>query len=165
MKRFVPVLAAAVGLGVLGFGPMVQAAENYATVKITLWDKGADIEPPTDLGIGMGGDMSKATMGMHAEPKSVQAGDVTLEVTNASKDTIHEMVVVPITSESEPLPFNPDENAVDEDAASAIGEVPELDPGASGSVTLRLAAGTYALICNVAGHYGAGMWTILTVSP
>ncbi|MGX7876784.1 sulfocyanin-like copper-binding protein [Mesorhizobium sp. ORM6] len=32
-------------------------------------------------------------------------------------------------------------------------------------MTVDLKAGKYLLICNVPGHYGAGMWTEFTVDP
>lgn len=38
-----------------------------------------------------------------------------------------------------------------------------IDPGAVGWVTLHLPAGTYELVCNLPGHYAAGMYTGLTV--
>ena len=50
-----------------------------------------------------------------------------------------------------------------EDAAGHLGEVSELDPGKSGSLSMKLDPGTYMLLCNVAGHYMAGMWTTITV--
>ena len=43
-------------------------------------------------------------------------------------------------------------------------EVSELDPGASGSLTVALQPGKYLLICNVPGHYASGMWTEFTVT-
>ncbi len=52
---------------------------------------------------------------------------------------------------------------VDEDAAGHLGEVAELEPGASGSLTLTMKPGTYILYCNIPGHYAAGMWTLFTV--
>ena len=44
-----------------------------------------------------------------------------------------------------------------------LGEVSELDPGKSGTLTLKLDPGTYMLFCNIPGHYMAGMWTTVTV--
>lgn len=55
------------------------------------------------------------------------------------------------------------ENRVDEDKAGDKGEVSELDPGKSGTLTVELKAGKYLLICNVPGHYG-GM-TLASVWP
>ena len=45
----------------------------------------------------------------------------------------------------------------------ALGEVPERKPGQSGEITLDLTKGTYMLVCNIAGHYRAKMYTMLTV--
>jgi uncharacterized cupredoxin-like copper-binding protein len=53
---------------------------------------------------------------------------------------------------------------VDEDKAGDKGEVSELNPGQSGSLTVTLAPGKYVLVCNVPGHYGAGMWAEFDVT-
>lgn len=133
-------------------------------VNVSLWDKGASADMATDLGMGMGThDMSKATMGVKVSPASVKAGEVTFEVKNNSKDTVHEMIVVPIEDKSKPLPYIAAENRVDEDGAGHLGEVSELDPGKSGALRLKLNPGKYALFCNVPGHFMNGMWTVLTV--
>ena len=50
------------------------------------------------------------------------------------------------------------------DKIAYVGEVSELDPGKTGTLTKPLKAGTYILMCNVAGHFAAGMWTLLTVN-
>jgi uncharacterized cupredoxin-like copper-binding protein len=161
-----PIFAAALSLAAVVLLPMAPT-QSFAdtTVNVSLWDKGADVDMPTGLGIGMSGDMSKATMGVKAVPNRAKAGIITFRVKNDSKDTIHEMLVIPIADENTQLPFIADENRVDEEGAHDLGEVAELDPGASGSLTLDLKAGTYALVCNVAGHFMAGMWTIFTVVP
>lgn len=144
--------------------PMLAAlpASAATTVKVSLWDK-PDMDMATGLGHGMGGDMSKASMGITAEPSSVSAGEVTFDVTNASKDTIHEMIVAPLKSADEKLPYLQDEGRVDEEAAGHLGEVAELDPGASGALTVTLKPGAYILYCNIPGHYMGGMWTDITV--
>lgn len=54
---------------------------------------------------------------------------------------------------------------VDEDKAGDKGEVSELDPGKSGSLTVDLKAGRYLLICNVLGHYGTDVRPEFTVDP
>jgi uncharacterized cupredoxin-like copper-binding protein len=134
-----------------------------SVVNVALWDKGADAPMPTDLGLGMGGDMSKATMGISATPDSVKPGMVTFEVLNTSKDTIHEMIVAKLADMKKLLPYIADEERVDEDKEGDLGEVSELDPGKSGALRLELKPGTYILYCNVPGHYEAGMWTLFTV--
>jgi uncharacterized cupredoxin-like copper-binding protein len=132
-----------------------------------LWDKGgSDIDMSKNLGIGIGmkGDMSKAVMGVDLDKKTVKAGKVTFEVTNASKEVVHELIVSPIKNDSETLPYLNDENRVDEEHGSHLGEVSELEPGQSGSLTVTLKPGTYAIFCNIPQHYMDGMWTLLTVT-
>jgi len=45
-----------------------------------------------------------------------------------------------------------------------VGEIGNLSPGASKTLRLKLTKGHYDLICNVAGHYQAGMHASLVVS-
>jgi len=136
------------------------------TVNVSLWDQGG-AKPAMIKGLGyaMGGDMSKATMGVKASAKSAAAGDVTFNVTNTSKSIQHEMVVFQVLKPGTPLPYNKKIQRVKEGdpAAGYIGEVSETDPGKSGSVTLKLKPGLYLLACNIKGHYASGMWTELTV--
>lgn len=140
------------------------SSEASTTVQVSLWDKGANMEMPAGLVYGVPGvDMSKATMGIKATPGEAKAGVVTFKVTNDSKDTVHEMIVMYLADPTKPLPYIDDEKRVDEDKAGDKGEVSELDPGKSGSLTVNLKAGTYLLICNVAGHFAAGMWTTFVV--
>jgi uncharacterized cupredoxin-like copper-binding protein len=136
-----------------------------AVVKASLWDKGGDMDMSKNMGLGMGmhGKMHMAMMGIKIDHASVAAGKVTFEVTNDSKDVIHEMLVAPVANVDVVLPFNANENRVDEEAAKDLGEVSELDPGKSGALTLELKPGTYVLYCNIPGHFMAGMWTTLTV--
>ncbi len=107
--------------------------------------------------------MATANMGITLSAKSVNAGKVTFEANNDSKDVVHEMVVAPLASPDAILPFNEGEGKVDEDAAGHIGEVAELEPGQSGALTVNLKPGTYILYCNIPGHYMAGMWTTIEV--
>jgi uncharacterized cupredoxin-like copper-binding protein len=62
------------------------------------------------------------------------------------------------------------DNKVEE--AGSVGEASKscgsgtgdgIDPGSVGWVTLHLPAGNYELICDLPGHYAAGMYTQLTV--
>lgn len=147
------------GVGVLA----TPSVAGGTTVLVSLWDKGADTPMGKGMGMGMHGDMAMVTMGIDAKPGSVKAGEVTFKVVNASKDTVHEMVLSPITTVDTLLPYNEALEKVDEDAAGHLGEVAELEPGQSGGLTLTLKPGTYILYCNIPGHYAAGMWTVFTV--
>jgi uncharacterized cupredoxin-like copper-binding protein len=157
-KLLLPV--AALVMTVAATGPS-QAAGSV--VNVALWDKGVDVPMVTNLGLGMGGDLSKATMGVSATPETVKPGMVTFEVLNTSKDQIHEMIVARLANMKKPLPYIADENRVDEDKEGDLGEVSELDPGKSGALRIEMKPGTYILYCNVPGHYVTGMWTTFTV--
>src|SRR5262245_25067241 len=85
------------------------------TVEVTLADRGANADMPTGLGMGMpGADMSKAPMTISALPATVEAGPVTFDVTNISKDLVHEMIVVPVEAGITQLPYDANNEAVDE---------------------------------------------------
>ena len=133
------------------------------TVKVTLWDKPAIMNSgmKMNMGMGMHGNMSMAGMGIDVDKAKVRAGKVTFDVLNASKDTIHEMIVSPIRGPDVSLPYVANEGRVDEDASGDLGEVSELDPGRAGSLSIELKPGYYALFCNVPGHFTAGMWTTI----
>jgi len=159
--------AAALSIAVLAstFAGPAQAAGSIVHVK--LWDKGdAAMGMMGDgmmMGMAMHGKRSKmAMMGVTADIQAVPAGEVTFEVTNASKDAIHEMVISPVRDPSKPLPYDKNMLRVDEDAAGHLGEVSELDPGKSGALRINLKPGTYILYCNIPGHYALGMWTLVT---
>jgi len=158
---------AALSLATAALLAVAATASQAATVvKVSLWDKGAATPMGTGMEYGAPNlDLSKATMGIKATPDAVKAGVVTFKVTNDSKDTIHEMIVMYLADPSKPLPYIDAEKRVDEDKAGDKGEVSELDPGKSGTLTVPLKAGKYLLICNVPGHYAAGMWTEFTVKP
>lgn len=134
-----------------------------AIVKVTLNDTSPDINLDLKLGMGMKGDMTKATMSIKAEPDTIAPGVVTFQVVNASKTTIHEMILSPAADLTKPLPFNANENRVDEEKAEHLGEVSELEVGKTGALTVTLKPGTYLIYCNIPGHYMSAMWTTITV--
>jgi uncharacterized cupredoxin-like copper-binding protein len=146
----------------------VPAAPAFAdaTVNVSLLDKGGamDLSKNMMMGMGVKANMKKAIMSIKIDKKTVPAGNVTFKVKNASRETLHEMLVAPIASEATVLPFIEAENRVDEEKSGGLGEVSELEPGKSGALTLELKPGLYILYCNVPGHYTAGMWTVLKVT-
>jgi uncharacterized cupredoxin-like copper-binding protein len=88
------------------------------------------------------------------------AGPVTFTVTN-SGTMIHEFVVLKTDTQAADLPLTNDE--VTEDDYTSMGEVADLEAAASGTMTATLAAGHYAIICNLAGHVRQGMAIDFTV--
>ena len=149
----------------LALGLWATGAFAATVVDVQLWDKGASTTMGTGMSYGMPGmDASKATMGIKLSQPGAPAGIVSFQVTNTSKDTIHEMIVMYMADPTKPLPYISGDSKVDEDKAGDKGEVSELDPGKSGTLTVALKPGQYLVICNVAGHFDAGMWTKFEVT-
>ncbi|NNJ09031.1 copper resistance protein [Chloroflexales bacterium ZM16-3] len=95
---------------------------------------------------------------------TVPAGKVTFHAKNVDVVT-HEMLVVPIVNAAAALtmPYDKTISRIPEDKITSLGEVPEIEGGATGDVTLDLAPGTYILFCNLVSHYESGMHAVLTV--
>ena len=133
-----------------------------STVNVMLWDKGSAAAMVSDKGIGMTGDKTPMTMGVRLSTNYVKAGEVTFKVTNATRETVHELVVFPY-KDGENIPYSEKDAKINEDSAGHLGEVSELEPSKSGELKISLKPGKYALLCNIPGHYMNGMWSILTV--
>jgi uncharacterized cupredoxin-like copper-binding protein len=143
-----------------------QAFAKTTVVNVSLWDRGAMSMNMLKMGpmMGMGmGQMPNGPMGIKVSTATVAAGPVTFNVTNDSKDMVHEMVLSPIKDDKTALPYDKVGQKVDEDAAGHLGEVAELEHGQKGSLTINMKPGHYILYCNIAGHYVLGMWTLITV--
>jgi len=160
MKRLFALLAA-IGLAAMTF---VAPASAGTVISVDLWDAGPDMTMVDNMRIKDHPDLSKAPMGIKISQSTVPAGEVTFNAINSSKDIEHEMVVGILKDPDKGLPYKTKIGRVDENAPGMnIGEISELEPGETGSLTLNLKPGKYVLYCNVAGHYASGMWTILTV--
>jgi uncharacterized cupredoxin-like copper-binding protein len=94
------------------------------------------------------------------DPKDALAktGKVTITAPNDGK-VVHELVILKTDADPAHLPMDGDE--VDE--TTNVGEVADVEPGATKKVTLKLAPGKYAMVCALPGHYTAGMYGSLTV--
>jgi uncharacterized cupredoxin-like copper-binding protein len=103
-------------------------------------------------------DVTLAQFAVTPSVTRAAGGKVTFRVHNAGSIT-HEFVVVKTTHAAADLPLN--KGRADE--AGNVGETGDLRAGATKSVSLKLAAGHYALICNLPGHYLAGQHTDFTV--
>ena len=144
---------------------MATAAHAEAVVKVTLIDKvgTGDLNSTVALGLGMKGDMKMAKMGININPKSVAHGNVKFNVTNLASNLVHEVILARIKDENQILPFDQSRSKVDVESVQTLGSVAEINPNKSASLTLDLAPGKYILYCNIAGHYMAGMWTVIEV--
>ena len=103
-------------------------------------------------------------MAIRVDQATIKAGVVHFDVTNWSRGIVHEMLVVAVDNADAPLPYDDATSTVPEQQIRSLGEVSDLAPNATGTLDLDLRAGTYLLICNVPGHYAAGMQAPLTVT-
>jgi uncharacterized cupredoxin-like copper-binding protein len=131
------------------------------------WGAGAT-GPGNGYGQGygmMGPNMMMGMMAIRVDQQTVKAGPVKFEVTNWSRFLPHEMLVVAVDNSATPLPYDYGEAKVSEDEVKVLGDTSELQPNKSDSVEVTLQPGSYLLICNVPGHYAAGMAVPFTVTP
>lgn len=96
---------------------------------------------------------------------TVPAGEVTFKVHNDAMTEDHEMVLIKLKSADQTIPVNAAKHRVDESKLKSLGEVADLKAGKDGQLKVKLAAGDYLLLCNIKGHFEAGMKAHLTVTP
>ena len=104
-------------------------------------------------------------------PVNVPAGTVSFRVANTGS-LVHELVVLPLPagqsvgSRAVGTDGRVDETGSVVEASNSCGPGAGdgINPGTISWVTVNPAPGTYELVCNLPGHYAAGMYTKLTVS-
>ncbi|MEN9801932.1 MAG: hypothetical protein RLZ37_1057 [Actinomycetota bacterium] len=90
------------------------------------------------------------------------AGEVTFTITN--NGTIeHEFLVVKTDIPAGEIPLIDERFEEDAEGIDVIDEIPEFPKGETQTLTVDLASGNYQLLCNIAGHYQAGMYTSFVV--
>lgn len=114
------------------------------------------------MGPGM---MGMGMMSIRASKPTAKAGKLRFDVVNYSASLVHEMEVVAVDDLNAPLPYDYNLATVKIDKAKQRGEVENLGPGEEKVIELNLPAGNYLLICNIPGHYAAGMVAPFTVTP
>ena len=87
------------------------------------------------------------------------SGRVAIKATNKG-GTVHELVLLRTDADPAKLPMEGGE--VDESAS--VGEIPDVEPGKSGSETFDLKPGKYVMVCALPGHYEGGMYGSVTVN-
>ena len=110
-------------------------------------------------------------MVLRSDRLDVPSGTVSLRLTNAG-GVDHELVVLPLAGGKQIGGREVSADGTVEESDS-LGEASRTNgpgagdgiaPGPAGWVTLDLAPGRYELVCNLPGHYAAGMYTLLVVS-
>ncbi len=103
---------------------------------------------------------SLTEMSITLDTTTAPAGEVTFNAVNVGT-VEHEFVIVATDLPQDQLPTKDGE--VEEDQVNVLAEIEGLQPGHDGHLSVDLPAGHYVIICNVPGHYLAGMHTELTV--
>jgi len=157
------------GLGGPGFvsgSPLAAPKLPGTVVNVSLTNMGGSM---------MGGQgstmMGGGVMALSADHATVPRGTVSFLVTNGGSID-HELVILPLAG-SQTAGARPVGGDAKIDEAGSLGEASKTNganagdgivPGASGWVTVTLAPGHYELVCNLARHYGAGMYSQLDVT-
>jgi hypothetical protein len=115
------------------------------------------------------------------DPSELKAEEIELDVRNLD-DQAHEAVFIATDLPPDALPVDPDANVVDTSGLKVVGEVEAFRPGekpvfepsaeagpaeeaeeAEEGTEANLPPGRYVVICNLPGHYRAGMQAVLIV--
>ena len=96
-------------------------------------------------------------MKIELQKPEVPAGQVSFDILNAGAAP-HELVVLKTDTPAADLG-----QGATVPEPGKVGESGDMAAAAKKTLKLKLAAGHYALICNIAGHYVAGMHADLTV--
>ena len=90
-------------------------------------------------------------------------GDVTFAITNFGTAT-HEFLVVRTDLAPGKIPLGADDRFSEEgEGLTVVDEIAEFPVNTTGTLKVNLAAGKYQLLCNIKGHYRAGMWKAFEV--
>jgi uncharacterized cupredoxin-like copper-binding protein len=95
-------------------------------------------------------------------PGEAAAGSVTFLVRNLGAIE-HSLAVLQTSHDPDDLPVEDSEVPTDARGVREIGSTDGIDAGEEAMLEVRLRPGSYALICNVPGHYQSGMYTGLRV--
>lgn len=114
----------------------------------------------TESGTKISGDLFEWRIDM--DESAAVAGDLTFRIRNSG--TIdHEFVVVKTDIPAGEIPVQGGLFAEDQEGIDVIDEIPPFSAGGTEELAITLGAGLYQLVCNLPGHYQAGMHTTFIV--
>jgi uncharacterized cupredoxin-like copper-binding protein len=161
----VTAIAVAVSSGQPAAAPGVPAQASTACRPASL--------PGTQVTVVLGdmGAMMNGGMMVHVTPQSVPADTVSFVALNHGTVT-HELIVLPLAPGASPGSRTVGAgNRVSEDGSlgeasndCAAGAGEGIAPGHASWVTIVLTPGRYEVLCNLPGHYAAGMYAKLDVT-
>ena len=101
-----------------------------------------------------------------AVPGTIKAGTINLEAANFG--TIqHELLIFKSDLPASGFPVDKDGNIIEDGPGiTLVSDGDNLAPGTTQSRTADLTQpGTYLFLCNIPGHFKAGMYSVVTVTP
>ena len=116
---------------------------------------------PQDANAGAGTGATLRDFNIALESMPATAGSTTFDIANDGPST-HEFVVLRTDVAADTLPV--DGGVINEDNIDLVDEVEDIAPGTLSYLTVDLTPGRYVLVCNIAGHYSAGMRVGFTVT-
>jgi iron uptake system component EfeO len=117
---------------------------------------GAACSSTSDDGGGIGAALDDFSIELDAS--SAPAGTVSFAITNDGP-SVHEFEVLRTDTPADQLPVDSDVVQTSADGLEIVDEVEEIAPGTDAQLSVDLDAGSHVIICHVAGHYDAGMFT------
>jgi uncharacterized cupredoxin-like copper-binding protein len=156
-SRSLLVMVAIMGLTVAGCGSKSKSTASSPSTSTVATSQSTPTTPAPSTKPSANIAASLAEYTIKPTPTVGKAGPVTFRVTNDGQ-RVHEFVVIKTPKPAGSLAKGPEA-----DESGNVGEVADLPPGGSKTLKVRLAAGHYALICNLPGHYASGQHTDFTV--
>jgi uncharacterized cupredoxin-like copper-binding protein len=99
-------------------------------------------------------------------PTSIEAGSVNLSITNIGKIP-HELLIFKSDLAPSAFPLDSHGNIIEDGPGiTLVSDGDNIDPGGTQSRPADLSKpGTYLFVCNIPGHFKAGMFTVVNVTP
>jgi uncharacterized cupredoxin-like copper-binding protein len=95
---------------------------------------------------------------------TVKAGKMSITATNTGVAQ-HELLIFKSDLAASAYPINKAGNIIEEGAGvSLVSDGENIDPAGSQVRSINLTPGKYLFLCNIAGHFKAGMFTVVTVT-
>jgi len=165
-------LATVAGIVVIAVGAaviFVAVGRDHRTTPTTTTPAAAAPAPapaaPAAPAIAAAGSVNVSLSEFKVAPAAttIAAGNVTLNIANAGT-VQHELLV--FRSDLAPSAYPKESGDIDEEGQGIVkvSDGDNLDPGATQTRTVDLTQpGTYLFVCNLPGHFAAGMYQVVTV--
>jgi uncharacterized cupredoxin-like copper-binding protein len=156
-RAFVFVAGLALVIALANLVAVAMKLDGTTSRTVTVTAPAAAAAPAPAAAPAHAGAVTLSEFNVAPKPAVVAGGPVTFNVSNAGK-VEHEFVVLKTSKPASDLL-----KGGRADEAGNVGEIGSVKPGQTKALNLKLAAGHYALICNLPGHYAAGQYADLTV--